>query len=81
MGSLSSKYQDVKYLLCVIDVLNKYAWVRPLTNKKPKTFLYGFIGIVSKSKRKPNKLWFDQGRKFYINLMQKRLDNNNILMF
>ena len=47
MGSLSSKNQGVKYLLCGIDVFTKYAWVKPLTDEKAKTVLNGFIGIVN----------------------------------
>ena len=39
------------------------------------------IGIVNESKRKSNKLWVDQGRGFYNNLMQKWLDDSNILMY
>ena len=50
MGSLSSRNQGFKYLLCVIDVLTKYAWVKSLTNKKAKTVLYSFVEIVKKSK-------------------------------
>ena len=30
MGLLSSKNKNVKYLLCVIDIFTKYAWVKPL---------------------------------------------------
>ena len=29
MGSLSSKNKNVQYLLCVIDVFTKCAWVKP----------------------------------------------------
>ena len=32
--SLSSKNKNVKYLLCIIDVFTKYAWVKPLKDKK-----------------------------------------------
>ena len=39
MGSLSSKNKNVRYLLCVIDVFNKYVWER----KKGKTALNAFI--------------------------------------
>ena len=53
------------------DVFTKYFWVKPLTNKKVKTVLYGFIRIENKSKHKPNKFSFDQRREFYNNLMQK----------
>ena len=44
MESLPYENQVVKYLLCVLDVFTKYAWV--------KTVLNGFIEIVNKSKVK-----------------------------
>ena len=56
MGSLSSKYQGVKYWLCVVDVFTKYACVKPIKDKKAKTVLNDFIEIVNKSKRQPGKL-------------------------
>ena len=48
-------------------LLAKYAWIKPLNDKKPKTVLLGFIKTVNESKRKPNKLWVDQGKEFYNN--------------
>ena len=62
MESLSSKNKNVKYLLRVIGNFTKYAWVKPLKDKKGKTVLSAFIEIVNESNRKPNKLWVDQGR-------------------
>ena len=44
------------------DVFTKYAWFKPLKDKKAKTVFYCFIEIANKSKHKPNKLWVDQGR-------------------
>ena len=64
MVSLPSKNRGVNYLLCVIYIFRKYTWVKPLKDKKAKTVLHGFIWIVNDSKRKPNKLWVDQGREF-----------------
>ena len=55
----------MKYLLCVIDVFTKYAWIKPLKDKKSKTIYNAFIKIVNKSNCKPSKLWVDQGREFY----------------
>ena len=81
MESLSSKNKNVKYLSCVIDVFTKYAWVKPLKDEKGKTVLNRFIKIVNESNHKPNKLWVDQGREFYNKLMQKWLENNDILMY
>ena len=65
MESLSSKYKSVKYLLCVIDVFSKHAWVKPLQDKNGKIVLNAFIKIVNESNRKPDKLWVGQGREFY----------------
>ena len=81
MDSLSSKNKNVKYLLCAIDVFTKYAWVKHLKIKKGKTVLNAFIKIVNESNCQPNKLWVDQGRKFYNKLMQEWLDINDILTY
>ena len=80
MESLSSKYKNVKYLLYVIDVFTKYAWVKTLKDKKGKPVLNAFIEIGNESNRKLYKLWVDQGREFYDKLMQEWVDNNNILV-
>ena len=48
--------------ICVIDVFTKYAWIKPLKDKKSKTALNAFIEIVNEFNRKPNKLWVDQER-------------------
>ena len=55
-GLLSSKNYEFKYSLCIIDVITKYAWAKPLKDKITKTVLNGFIETVNKSKLKPNKL-------------------------
>ena len=55
MESLSSKNKNVKCLLCVIDVPTKFAWVKPLKDKKRKTFPNAFIEIVNESNRKSKK--------------------------
>ena len=71
MDSLSSMNKSVKYLLCVIDVFTKYAWVKALKDKKGKTVLNASTEIVNESNRKPNKLWDDQRGEFYNKLMQE----------
>ena len=81
MESLSSNSKNVKYLLCVIDVFNKYAWVKPLKDKKGKTVLNAFMEIVNESNHKPNHLWADQGEEFYNKFMEEFLDNNDILIY
>ena len=79
MGSLFSKYKNVKYLLCAIDVFTRFAWVKPLKDKKGKTVLNAFIEIVNESNRKPKILWADQGREFYNKLMKECLHNDTLM--
>ena len=81
MGSFSSKNKTVKHLLWVIDVFTKFAWVKPLKDKKGKTVLNAFVEMVPESNRKPNKLCVDQGRELYNKLMEEWLDKNDILMY
>ena len=57
MESSFSNNENVKYLLCVIDVFTKCAWVTNLKDKKFKTILNAFI--ENESNCKPNKLWAD----------------------
>ena len=52
-----------------------------MRDKQVKTFLNGFIKIVNEGKHKPNKLWTDQRRQFYNNLVQKWLDDYEVLMY
>ena len=51
MKYLSSKNQNVKYLLFVIDVFTKYASVKPLKGNKGKIVPNVFIKIVNESNR------------------------------
>lgn len=59
-----AEYNDnFKYLLCVIDVLSKYAWVVPLKTKASLEVVKSFEKIF-KQGRKPNKLRTDRGKEF-----------------
>ena len=40
-----------------------------------------FKKILDSSKRKPNKIWVDQGSQFYNNSFKKWLKDNNIEMY
>ena len=46
-----------RFLLCVIDIYSKYAWVVPLKDKKGVSIVNAFQSILNKSNRKPNKIW------------------------
>ena len=77
---LISKYnKEIKYLLCVIDLFNKYAWVVPLKDKKGSSIVNAFQKILNSSKRKSNKIRLDQGSEFYNNSFKKWLKDNGIM--
>ena len=55
MQLLSKFNKGIKYLLCVIDLFSKYAFVVPLKDKKGISIVNAFQSVLNKSKRKPNK--------------------------
>ena len=79
--SLSRKNKGTKYLLCVIDLYSKYAFVIPLKEKKGISILNAFDKIIKQYNRKPNKIWVDQGGEFYNNIFNKKLSDNDIIMY
>ena len=79
MQSLSRYNKAFKYLLCDIDLFSKYAWVISIKDKKGTSIVDAFKKIISK--RKPNKIWVDQGSEFYNNTFKDFLKINNIEMF
>ena len=81
MQSLSRKNKGIKYLLCAIDLYNKYAFVIPLKDKKGISIVNAFDKIIKQSNRKPNKIWVDQGGEFYNNVFEKWLSDNDIKMY
>ena len=81
MQSLSRKNKGIKYLLCAIDFYTKYAFVIPLKDKKGISIVNAFDKIIKQSKRKPNKIWVDQGSKFYNRAFKKWLSDNDIIMY
>ena len=79
---LISKYnKGIRYLLCVIDLFSKYAFVVLLKGKKGTIIVNAFQSILDNSKRKPNEIWVDQGSEFYNTYFKKWLKDHNIEMY
>ena len=78
MQSLSRYNKGFKYLLCAIDLFSNYAWVIPIKDKKGTSIVNACKKIISK--RKPNKIWVDQGSEFCNNTFKNYLKINNIEM-
>ena len=69
-----------RFVLCVIDLFSKYAWVAPLKDKEGITIVNTFQKVLNKSDLKPNKIWVDEGSEFYNRSMKSRLEKNNVKM-
>ena len=64
MQLLSNLNKGFRFLLCVIGIFIKYAWVVPLKDKKDINIVNAFQKILKESNRKPNKIWIDKGSEF-----------------
>ena len=73
---LKSKFnEEIRFLLCAIDIFSKYAWVIiPLKDKKGITVTNDFQNILDESNRKPNTIWVDKGSNFYHRSMKSWLE-------
>ena len=54
-----------RFLLCVVDIFSKYAWVVPLKDQKGISIVNAFQEILDNSTREPNKISVDKESKFY----------------
>ena len=65
MQLISKFNKGFRFLLCVIDIFSKYAWVAPLKDKKGVSIVNAFQKVLNRSGRKPNKIWVDKGSGIY----------------
>ena len=66
---------------CVTDLFSKYAFAIPLKDKKGASVVKGFKKIVSKSSRRPKKIWVDHGSEFYNKTFKNWLVDEGIEMY
>ena len=64
MRALKEYNDGVTFLLTVIDVFSKYAFAKPLLDKKGSTVLNAFQMILEESDRKPSNVQTDHGSEF-----------------
>ena len=81
MQLISKFNKGFRFLLCVIDIFSKYAWVVPLKDKKGVSIVNAFKKILKESNGKPNKIWVDKGSQFYNSSFKKQLKDNDIEMY
>ena len=64
MQLISKFNKEFRFLLCIIDIFSKYAWVVPLKDRKGITITNAFQKILKESNRKANKIWVNKGIEF-----------------
>lgn len=79
MTSLKDENDGYCYLLVVIDVLSKFAWVEPLRDKSARTVATAFENILRRADgRVPVYLQTDRGKEFVGSALQRLLDERGI---
>ena len=69
---LTNKFNKVfRFLLYVIDIFSKYAWVVPLKEKRGINIVDTFQKVLDMAGRKPNKTWVNKGSELYNNYFKK----------
>ena len=77
MQLISKFNKGYRFLLCVIDIFNKYAWVILLKDKKGVSIVNAFQKVLDNLERKPNQIWVDKGSEFYNSSFKKWLKDND----
>ena len=75
MIHLADHNDGFRYLLTVIDVFSKYAFVVALKKKDSRSVVDAFDKIVKEEKRKPSKLQTDKGKKFVNSALRTKLED------
>ena len=81
MQLMSMFNKRFRFLLCVVDIFSKYAWVVPLKDKRSVSIVNAFQKILTVSNRKPNKIWVDKESEYYNSFFKKWLKDNDIEMY
>ena len=78
MQLMSKNKKGFHFLLFIIQIFNKYAWVAPLEDKKGITIINAFQKVLNESNQKPSQIWVDKGSEFYNRSMKSWLQDNDI---
>lgn len=78
LQKLQKDNNGIKYLLTVIDIFSKKAYVEPLKDKTAQSIIRAFQTIFDDSGKKPLKLRTDKGKEFVAKEVQKFFKDVNI---
>ena len=81
MSKISKHNDGFKFVMVVINILSKYAWLEPLKSKHGIAIRNALEHIFSEIIRRPKVIQMDKGTEFFNVLMKTYLANNNIKLF
>ena len=81
MQLISKFNKKIRFLLCVIDIFTKCAWIIPLKDERGITINDDFQKVLDESKRKPNIIWIDKASKSYNRTMKSEIEESEIEMY
>lgn len=79
LQSFNSHNDHYRYLLCIVDVFSRYAWVVPLKDKKGPTLVKAFEQVFQE--RQPLSLQTDKGSEFKNATFQHFLKKQGVHFF
>ena len=82
MQAIARQNKGARYLLTVIDVFSKYAWVDPVKSKNAAAVTEAFRQILNAAApRHPNRLQTDKGKEFFNATFAMLMKRHNIQHF
>jgi hypothetical protein len=82
LDKLADDNDKYKFLLCIIDVFTRYAYVIPLKTKSDKDVLDGFKkAVIENNKEYPKLIWTDSGSEFKNKLINNWYSDHDITRY
>ena len=81
MSKLSKANKGFKYIMVIIDVFSKYAWLEPLKTKTGIEISKALQKVFNESKRSPRLIQIDKGTEFLNSSVRSLLRSRSIKLF
>ena len=81
MIGFSALNDGYKYLLAVVDMFSRQAYVEPMKTKTAKATLAAFQNVLRRAGTRPNKIQADKGTEFYNSVFQRFLRTKRIHLY
>lgn len=81
MNDQAELNKGYRYMLNVIDIYSRFAWIAPMKKKDADSTVEAFQKIVKEAKTTPTNFWVDEGKEFYNSKLKAYLEKHDINMY